>query len=266
MKKISFLTLFLVLISHSLQASDVNITAEKKVEWHSQSKQIIAIGDAVASKENMKIRADKLIAHYQDGSQNQKGKIKRVEALGNVKMNSEDTSAFGDSLDYNLQEQKAVLKGTPAKITTPKETITAEDNITYYPQEQKAIATGNVLATSEDNRLKSDIMVAYFNKNNSTQTTELEKVEIFNNILITTPSATVKADKGVYYPKEEKVYLYNNIILEQDGNILKGDKAETNIKTGISTLISTAKNGRVTGVFKEKKKEKSPSTGKQENE
>ena len=29
----------------------------------------------------MKIRADKLIAHYQDGSQNQKGKIKRVELV-----------------------------------------------------------------------------------------------------------------------------------------------------------------------------------------
>lgn len=266
-KQLFAITLLLFFGTLSAQANDITLTAEEKVEWHSNSQKIVAVGNAVATKDNMKIQADKLIGHYLGkGKNGEKGRIKRVEALGNVKMSSDTTNAFGDSLDYDVNKDIAVLIGKPAKISTPKENITA-DKITYFISEQKAIASENVIATSNENKLNAETMVAYFTKNNQNKSDmELDKVEIFNNIKITTPDAEVLADKGIYYPKTEKVKLFHNITITQNGNSLKGDQAETDLKTGISKITSGAKAGRVTGVFKETKKTKDTQTKKDVND
>ncbi len=255
-KLLPTLTLFLLFGAASASAADITLTAEEKVEWHSNSQKIVAVGNAVATKENMKIQADKLIGHYLGkNSASEKGRIKRVEAVGKVDMVSDTTHAYGDSLDYDVSKDTAVLKGKPAKIATPKETITADDNITYYMAEQKAVASGNVTAISNDNRLTADLMVAYFAKGSDAKSgMELDKVEIFNNIKIKTPDADVVADKGIYYPKTEKVKLFHNVTITQNGNSLSGDQAETDLRTGISQMTAGTKKGRVTGVFKEKKK------------
>ncbi|MBR2033052.1 MAG: hypothetical protein IKA03_00085 [Alphaproteobacteria bacterium] len=236
-------------------AEDVNITAQNRVEWHQKSQKVIAIGDAIATKGKMDIKADKLIGHYKERAKNAKGKISRVEAIGNVKMHSPKADAFGNNLDYNLDKEIAILTGEPAKIKTETETITAKESITYYPTEQKAIAKGNVEATDTDNnKIFSDKMVAYFEKSkDNKENLILNKVDIFGNIKIVTPDATVTADKGAYLPRIGLIKLFTNVVINQQGNILRGDQAETNLKTGISKLISGSKTGRVKGVFKEKK-------------
>ena len=81
----------------------------------------------------------------------------------------------------------------------------------------------------------------------------LDKVDIFGNIKIITKDAEVSAEKGTYLPQSGLIKLFNNVTINQQGNILHGDKAETNLNTGISRLLSGNKNGRVKGVFKEKK-------------
>ena len=78
----------------------------------------------------MDIKADKLIGHYKERAKNAKGKISRVEAIGNVKMHSPKADAFGNNLDYNLDKEIAILTGEPAKIKTETETITAKESIT----------------------------------------------------------------------------------------------------------------------------------------
>ena len=170
-------------------------------------------------------------------------------------MHSPRADAFGDNLDYNLDRDTAVLTGKPAKIKTEKETITARENITYYPSQQKAVALGNVEAVDKDgNKLYADKMIAYFikEKEDSSNLT-LDKVDIFGNVKIVTKDATVTADKGTYLPNTGLVKLFDNIIIDQEGNLLRGDKAETNLNTGISKLLAGNKKGRVKGVFKEKK-------------
>ena len=97
-------------------------------------------------------------------------------------------------------------------------------------------------------------MVAFFTKENAKSSNlVMRKVQIFGHVKITTSNAEVTAERGVYYPQEGKVRLDDNIVINQNGNTLKGDKAETNLNTGISKLISTSQSGRVKGVFKEKK-------------
>lgn len=239
---------------YSLHAADLNITADEKVEWHQKEQKIVAFGNAVASKENMNIRADKLSGYYtgKEGSSAAKSSITKVEARGNVKLHSASADAFGNSMDYDLVQDVAVLRGSPSKIQTATETITAEDNITYYPSEQKAVAFGNVTAIDKDgHHLYSDKMVALFQKDSAGKLS-LDKVEIFGNVKIVTEDATVTSDRGTYYPARGKIYLYENIVIEQDGNILRGDRAETDLNSGISKLVSASKTKRVKGVFKEK--------------
>lgn len=254
MKKL-LIALFLTFYCHNLFAENINITAKDKVEWHQKEMKVVAIGDAVATKGNLKIESDTLTGYYNSQATNAKNNINRVVADGNVKMSSPKADALGKKLDYNLQQDVAILTGDPATIKTLTETISAKDRIIYYPSEQKAVAIGSVHAIdNKKNNLYADKMVAYFTKQaNSSENLMLTKVDIFGNIKIITSDAEVSAEKGTYLPQEGLVRLFNNVIINQSGNLLRGDKAETNLNTGISKLISSHSNSRVKGVFKEKK-------------
>ena len=77
----------------------------------------------------------------------------------------------------------------------------------------------------------------------------LQRVEIPQNPKIVTQDGTVTAKTGIYYPDKGKVYLYENVVINQNGNILKGDKAETDLNTGISKVLSGQ--SRVSGIWYE---------------
>ena len=249
---IFFLASFICVAAH---AEDIDITAEQKVEWHQKEQKVIAVGNAVATKGSMSIKSSTLTGYYQNGAENSKGQIKRVVANGNVEMHTPQADAFGDNLDYNLLQEQAILVGSPATIKTAKETLTAQEGITYYPKEQKAVAKGSVhVIDQQKNNLYSDKMVAYFIKPaDKTKNMELDKVDIFGNIKIISKDAEVSAQKGTYLPQSGLIKLFDNVTINQQGNILHGDNAETNLNTGISRLLSRNKQGRVKGVFKEKK-------------
>lgn len=236
-------------------AGNIDITADQKVEWHQKEQKMVAVGNAVASRNDMNIKADTLIAYYQNATATAKSRINRVEAQGNVRMHSAKADAFGNSLDYNLDNDRAVLIGSPAKIKTENETISARQSITYYPSEQKAVAVGDVEGIDKSgNKIYSDKMVAYFEKSSEQSSAlTLNKVDIADNVKIVTKDATVTADRGTYMPKSGLVKLFDNIIINQNGNLLRGDKAETSLNTGISKLLAGNGKKRVQGVFKEKK-------------
>ncbi len=258
MKKLLFIALMLSFSWSEAQADYVHLTADKRVEWDSKNQTITAVGNAVATKQDMKIRADKMTAFYLKGSQKEdKSNIEKVHASGAVNLTSPQAKGYGDTLDYLVKTDEIILKGQPAKIKTNKETITAKDSITYYPSKQIAVALGDVISKDAENQVRSDKMVAYFQKDSSGKM-QMNKVEIFGNIKITTPNGNVASDKGIYFPQTGIIRLYEHITLEQDGNKLHGDYAESNLNTGISRIIAGPNtSGRVSGVFKEKKSNKS---------
>lgn len=151
-----------------------------------------------------------------------------------------------------------LLQGTPAKVKTATETITATDGITYYPNAQKAIAVGNVRADNGKDKVFGDKMIAYFEPKSPTDNAlEMKRVEIYGNVKIINADTTVWADKGIYHPQTGIVQLYEHITIEQNGNRLHGDYAQSDLNSGISKIMAgkTSKQ-RVTGVFKEKSKNK----------
>jgi len=263
MNKLIYALTFLSLLHPSfVHSEDMNLIADNRVEWHHKKQQIVAIGNAVATRGDMQVKADKMSANYKRNSTTNKNQITQVHASGNVKMKSERADAYGNTLDYNLEKDIVILRGKPAKIKTATETITADDNITYYPQQQKAIALGNVKANNNKDQIFGDKMIAFFEQSsNNSQNMELKQVEIYGNVKIVNGETTVWADRGIYNPQTALVKLYDNIIIEQNGNRLQGDYAQSDLNKGISKILSgkTSKQ-RVTGVFKEKKQNKQSST------
>lgn len=247
------------------QAQEINLVADERVEWHQNEQKMVAVGNAIASKKDMSIRADTITALYDNAKDKpeqakSKSQIKAVHAIGGVVMKTASANGLGDTMDYDVLADSMILKGKPATIKTDTETITATESITYYPSKQQAIALGDVVAVdAQKNKIYSDRMVSFFEKN-AQGSLEMKKVEIYDNIKIVTKDAEVTADKGTYLPKEALIKLYDHVIISQNGNSLKGDYAITDMNTGISRLISKKGSGkRVSGVFKEKSKEKQDS-------
>ncbi len=257
MFKPAYVLAALLILSPATQAQYMNLTADKEVEWDSLAQKMTAVGNAIASKKDLQIRADKMTAYYaKNSSAAKKSSITEVHAAGNVIVTTPKAKAYGQTMDYDLTKDSVVLKGAPAKIQTEKETITAKDNITYYPAQEKAVALGNVIATDkQNNKIYSDKMVAFFEKNSQTGNMEMNKIEIYDNIKIVTDNATVTADKGMYLPQTGVIKLYDHVLIDQQGNKLRGDFAETNLNTGKSRIIAgKTSQGRVSGVFKQKQK------------
>ena len=253
---LAFITALLSL--SAAQAENMELTADNRVEWHQKEQKIVAIGNAVATRQDLRVRADKMSADYKKTPPAGKTQITSVHAEGNVIMHSQRADAFGHTLDYDLGKDLVHLQGSPAKIKTATETLTATDGIFYYPTDKKAIAIGNVHADNGKDQVYGDKMVAYFEpKTGSDSSLEMKRVEIYGHVKILNAETTVWADKGIYNPKSGIVKLYDNITIEQNGNRLHGDYAQSDLNTGISKIMAgpTSKQ-RVTGVFKEKSKDK----------
>ena len=261
MNKLFVLAFALVATTFPAKAEKINLVADERVEWHQNEQKMVAVGNAVASKKDMSIRADTITAFYEsnkDNTSNKKSKIKTVHAKGGVVLKSARADGFGDTMDYDVAADSMTLKGKPAKIKTAQEEITALGSITYYPSKQQAIALDDVVATdSQKNKVYSDKMISFFEKN-AQGNLEMQRVEIYDNVKIVTKDAEVTADRGVYLPKDNKVNLYENVTIRQNGNFIRGDVAVTDLSTGVSRLQTKKGSGkRVSGVFKEKEKDTS---------
>lgn len=248
--RIITLILFLLIIKPTF-AGDIKLDADKQVEYHQKEQKLVAKGNAVATKDNLTIKASTLIGYYNPKTKN---KISRVDAISNVIMISPEASAWGDKMVYDVKLDTATLTGNPAKIKTNDATITSKGPITYYQSKQKAIAKENVTATdSKGNKVYADLMTAWFTKDSDNKLV-LDKIDIEKNVKIISSDTTITALRGTYYAKSNTVKLFDNVVINQNDNILKGAQAETNLNTGISKILSSGSKSRVSGVFKEKKK------------
>ncbi len=234
----------------SAVAQDIKLTADEQIEYHQQEQKLVAVGNARASKGDMSINAHRLTGYYAPQNPN---KISRVEAEHNVVMRSAQIQAFGNSMIYDVKEDKAVLQGNPARIKTPDAEITSSGDIIFYQSAMKAYSQNNVTATdSKGNKVRADEMTAYFQKDENNKMV-LDKIDIIGNVKISSPNGDITAKTGTYFAAEGKVKLYDDIIITQNGNILQGAQAETDLNSGISRIIAGDK-ARVSGVFKETKK------------
>lgn len=269
----------------------VDITASDGIEWRQAEQQVIARGNAKAIRGQVTVTADRLTAWYRKkgttatataqptpvsglvGDPSTEGnEIYRMQADGHVHIYTQTDQAQGDKATYDLDQSVLVMTGKDLKLTTPNDTITAKDDLEYWPQKHMAVARGDaVVVTTDAKRVAADTLVAYTTDNPppasatpaptpaATQgaakppddplaaSGKLQRVEAFGNVSIRTPTDTVTGDRGVYVPDTGMARLGGNVRITRGQNQLNGAEADVNMKTGIATLIAQ-KAGRVHGL------------------
>ena len=244
---------------HQPSSPKTIIDADEKVEWHRDTQKMVAIGNAIAIRQNNTLKGRVLTAFYEKLPPSNKDQITKVTGESSVTVITDKATAKGEYFEYNIPTEIAILKGKPAKIENEKGILTATASITYYGKENKAIALGNVIAQNPKYTIYADKMVSFFDESPTGKKT-LNRVEIHAQnqpVKIVNQQAIVTGKRGTYFPLENKLKLFDDVVINQNDDILKGDYAETDLETGISRLLASKdKKGRVSGIFHNNKKTK----------
>lgn len=223
----------------------LNLTAEDLV-WHRDGNKLVATGNARVIRSGVELRADTLTAHSRENPQGGGDQFYRVDADGNVQIISKNERVFGDRGEYKIDDQNFVLVGKNLRIESNQGLITARDQLEYWEAKQQFVARGDATIVKEDQRLRADILLALLGAGaNGKQ--EIQQVNVWGNVLISTATEIVRAGKGVYNVQTGIVRLKENVKITRGKTQLNGNEAEVDLNTGISRLIGG--NRRVRGLI-----------------
>ena len=262
------------------QGGPIEVTARDGMEWRQNEQLVIARGAARAVRGGVTIESDLLLARYRPRggapaearppSEGPGGasEIWRLEAEGSVVITTATDRAEGDRAIYGLDQAVMVLTGRNLRLTSPDNVLTARDSVEYWPQRRMAVARGDaVVVTKDDKRVRADVLVAHFREavaqaagaprpqparpaaeNAPGSDSNLEKVEAFGRVEIRTPTEVVRGDTGVYTPPNGLARLIRNVTIVRGDNTLTGCEAIVNMQTGISQLVACP-GDRVRGII-----------------
>src|SRR3546814_19156600 len=119
----------------------------------------IARGNSRAIRGGVELLADVLKAYYRDKKNCVSGQeIYRIDAIGNVRITTQNERAFGDKGVYHADDGVFVLRGDDLRLESGQGTITARDTLEYWEKKQLAVARGNAVVVSEDKRLRAGVL------------------------------------------------------------------------------------------------------------
>ncbi|HZF76870.1 MAG TPA: LptA/OstA family protein [Acetobacteraceae bacterium] len=260
------------------QGGPVEITADDGIEWRQQEQVVVARGNARAVRDGVTVDADRLIARYRPrgGAADQPqragenpasgSEIWRLEAEGNVRINSATEQARGTRAVYDMDQSVLVLSGAGLSLTTPEQRITARDSLEYWPARRMAVARGDAVVLSQDGRqVAADTLVGYFLDAQDAPAapaqprasipglpggggnSRIDRVEAYGNVEIRTAEEVVRGERGVYSPQTGLARLLGQVRITRGENQLNGQEAIVNLRTGVSRLVS-APGQRVQGL------------------
>ncbi|MBE0533215.1 MAG: hypothetical protein IH626_20525 [Rhodospirillales bacterium] len=230
-------------------AMPIEVTADDGIEWQQDKQVFLARGNAKATRGDVAVNGDLLRAFYRKKTEGGTD-IYRLEAVGSVRIVSTGETAFGETAVYDVDKGVMVLSGKEVKLVTAEDTITADQQLEYYDTKQMAVARGHAVAQRADRKIRTDVLVAYFEKDAAGKS-RVYRIDAFDNVHITTAEEQAWADRGVYNVDSGIVTLSGNVKLVRGENTLVGCSADVNLKTGISKLKSCEGQGRgVRGLLK----------------
>ena len=160
---------------------------------------------------------------------------------------SETEVAQSDNAVYDIDQGTLVMTGDTVRLDTREDTIIARDSLEYYENRQIAVARGDALAIRGDRRVRADVLTAHFTEANAQ--TEMKKIQADGNVLVSTPTDIVRAEKGDYDPGRGVATVTGNVRITRGDTQLNGDRAEVNLATGESRILSSRSGERVRGLF-----------------
>ena len=214
----------------------IEIFADDGIEWRRGNEVLIARGNARAVRKDISVRADVLRAHYASRSDGAT-ELSRLDAAGGVKIASPSENVTGDSAVYDLEKAILVVSGDRVRLDTGNDRITANKQMEYWERRQMAVARGRAVGLHDGKRIRAEVLVAFL-RNDQQGKSRVFRVQAFDNVVIQTEIDTVRANKGVYNVDPGIATLTGNVRITRGENQLAGDRAEINLNTGISKLLS----------------------------
>ncbi len=223
----------------------VTIEADDGIEWVRDEKLYVARGNAKAVRGELTVAAETLTALYRP-KESGGSEVFRLEALGDVVITSTRDRAVGDRAVYDIDQGVIVLLGDDIRFENGVDTITARDSLEYWDKRRLAVARGDAAAIREGQRIDADVLTAYFG-DGPDGGSRVERVDAIGGVVITTPQEVVRGREGVYDVLRETATLVGDVRVTRGDNQLNGERAEVNLKTGISRMLPG--DGRVRGLF-----------------
>lgn len=224
----------------------IHIEADDFIEWQRAKNLYLARGNARASQGSVMVEGDELVAHYRPNAAGE-NEIYRIDANGNVRIVSEAEVAQSDKAVYDIDGGVLFLTGDTVRLDTAEDTIIARDSLEYYEKRQLAVARGDALAIRADRRLRADKLTAHFGEGGRRAT--MERIEALGNVMVSTPTDIVRAEKGDYNPNRGLATMTGNVKITRGETQLNGERAEVNLESGKSRLLSARSGERVRGLF-----------------
>jgi lipopolysaccharide export system protein LptA len=241
----------------------LEITADGSLEWKRNDKQFIARKNAKAVQGTSSVAAQTLVADYREENGNDFN-IWQVTATQSVVLQSNDSNAYGDNANYNLDSGLAVMTGGDLKMISPEQTITAKEKFEYWVNDGRLVAVGSAKVQRPADSLEADTITAVM-KDTPGGERKLETLEAEGNVVITTTTEVLRGNYGIYRAADNKAEIKGKVKLTRGPNVLEGDRAEVDLTTNVSKIFghegASGSAGQVRGVFypnSEKKPEQTP--------
>jgi lipopolysaccharide export system protein LptA len=246
----------------------IEISAENGIEWKRDARTYTARGNALAQQGNTSIAADTLIAYLDDQDE-----LSHWEATGNVKIQTSQSTSYGDHADYQESSRLLVLTGRNLKVVTDNQTVTARDQIEYWRDKDVVVAKGAVVIVrpQKNTTIHSDEATAYFRdkvddpatpEDESGDGSEVYQVKADGHVRVDRKEQTAFSEHLAYDPKTEIAVLTGNVVIHSKDNTYRGARAELDLKNDISRLLP-APGQRVFTTIKPKDKDNTTETGTQ---
>lgn len=253
---------------NSNKEEPIEISAENGIEWKRDARTYTARGNALAQQGDTSIAADTLIAYLDDQDE-----LSHWEATGNVKIQTGQSTSYGDHADYQESSRLLVLTGRSLKIVTENQTVTARDRIEYWRDKDVVVAKGAVVIVrpEKNTTIHSDQATAYFRdklddpatpEDETGDGSEVYQVEAEGHVRVDREEQTGFSDHLAYNPDTEVAVLTGNVVIHSRDNTYRGGRAELDLKNDISRLLP-AQGQRVSTTIKPKDKDKTTDAGAQ---
>ena len=243
-----FLTLFFFKSTFANEnINQFQVEADKSIEYFEKQKIYVASGNAIASKGNFSLKAEKIKAFIDETN---RSNISNIEATGNVIINRQNIVAKSDFAKYDFNKKFILLKGNVQSIKSKKFKLKSKKFISFDDINKVAESEGDVrLFLSGPLTISSKRISANFDKNNNTLISASAK----GNVKIQTKAETITCNSAKYNNKTDIILLKGNVTIKRNNSVLNGEKGYMNLKTRKSK-IESGKSQRVKGIFKPAKK------------
>ena len=229
------------------QKDPLTIEADDLLEWNQTDGIYTAKGNAVAVQGDAEIRGNLLVATYDPDAES--ADIEVITATGKVSFKDETSTANGSKLIYNIATSDYRVEGPKAAVSGTRGKITANYSIdldTQPDETQKMVALGQAVYTDDTGRVfAGDRLVALFAADGS-----LSSLDAKGNVSVVSGTGReATGDAATYDAKTEAATVTGNVEILDGANIMRGGRAEVDLKTGNSRMLSSGDGGRVSGVL-----------------